>query len=256
MYYMSLLNELFTKAVVHNKSGCFRTTSTQSLFTGSGLITWGECNFLALCQSFALQLSLASVSEAFNKGGNPNLSLFLLPLPIPCDDRLFYPIALSNNVFPFKNSSKTQIIANQCFSSSPECQCNHFYHFSENTENWPLAEGILSWLKHLANAVVRKGEGAVWLLHVVFTSFPNSEWVQTTLSLCSHMSVLFLTSFLYLSLLFFFPIVPKVIDGGAREGTEVKPTSGKSELACQIVCELRRLTHYSLCVIIIRLMEL
>lgn len=69
------------------------------------------------------------------------------------------------------------------------------------------------------------------------------------------MSVLFLISFLYLSLLFFLPIIPKVIDGGPREGIEVKPTSGKSELACQIVCELRRLTHYSLSVIIMSLME-
>lgn len=79
-----------------------------------------------------------------------------------------------------------------------------------------------------------------------FTSFSTFEWVQPSLAFCSHLSVLFLTSFL----LFLLPIVPKVIDGGNREGMEVKPTSGKMELACEIVCELRRMTQYTLSVVI------
>lgn len=79
-----------------------------------------------------------------------------------------------------------------------------------------------------------------------FTSFSTFEWVQPSLAFCSHLSVLFLTSFL----LFLLLIIPKVIDGRNREGMGVKPTSGKMELACEIVCELRRITQYTLSVII------
>lgn len=62
---------------------------------------------------------------------------------------------------------------------------------------WPMVgcqvanDGKVSWLKHLAGSRGEEGRGSSVAPVCSFSSFSTFEWVQTSLALRSHLSVLF-----------------------------------------------------------------